>query len=226
MGVSVLPNVPDDVLIETLRAYEAAGRSQRQAARQLGVSRDTVQQRLAAAHARNLTAASTPDGAVTEEKDRLRFRVKTLEAELSQARSDQMTTAAVRREIIRLRGATADIRPPRWVQGEGARRGENILTPVTIWSDWHWGEVVEAAQVNGINAYSLEIANQRAERAGNPCSRCDGDGTMPYTSRAQSFVSGLPRRTLRDWAERYGEISELIRGIERRAINDMRRALQ
>lgn len=164
MGVSVLPNVPDDVLIETLRAYEAAGRSQRQAARQLGVSRDTVQQRLAAAHARNLTAASTPDGAVTEEKDRLRFRVKTLEAELSQARSDQMTTAAVRREIIRLRDATADIRPPRWVQGKGARRGENILTPVTIWSDWHWGEVVEAAQVNGINAYSLEIANQRAER--------------------------------------------------------------
>ena len=67
--------------------------------------------------------------------------------------------------------------------------------------------------------------NGSGERAGKACSRCEGDGTLPYTGRAQAFVSGLPRRTLRDWAERYGEIGELIRDIERRAINDMRRAI-
>lgn len=67
--------------------------------------------------------------------------------------------------------------------------------------------------------------NGLGERAGKPCSRCDGDGTMPYTSRAQSFVSGLPRRTLRDWSARYDAICDLVRAIERCAINDMRRAL-
>lgn len=35
--------------------------------------------------------------------------------------------------------------------------------PVTLWSDWHWGEVVDARQVNGLNAFNREIAHQRVE---------------------------------------------------------------
>src|ERR1700691_3310340 len=30
--------------------------------------------------------------------------------------------------------------------------------PVTLWSDWHWGETVDIREMNGINAFNPEIA--------------------------------------------------------------------
>jgi hypothetical protein len=38
----------------------------------------------------------------------------------------------------------------------------NFATAVAIASDWHWGEVVEANEVNGLNEFNIEIARQRA----------------------------------------------------------------
>lgn len=37
-------------------------------------------------------------------------------------------------------------------------------TPILIASDWHWGETVEAAQLNGVNAYNQAIASARCRR--------------------------------------------------------------
>lgn len=36
--------------------------------------------------------------------------------------------------------------------------------PTIMCSDWHWGEVVDPAQINYLNEYNLEIANRRADR--------------------------------------------------------------
>ena len=45
--------------------------------------------------------------------------------------------------------------------------------PILFASDWHWGEVVDGAQVGGVNQYNLELAQQRArtmvERACHLC---------------------------------------------------------
>ena len=67
--------------------------------------------------------------------------------------------------------------------------------------------------------------NSTGERAGKPCERCDGEGTLPYTERAQAFVSGLSRRALREYAGWYDEIFHLIKGFEQDAISDMKHAL-
>ena len=32
---------------------------------------------------------------------------------------------------------------------------------MTIWSDFHWGEVVDKSQVYGVNSYNMSIAKQR-----------------------------------------------------------------
>jgi hypothetical protein len=36
--------------------------------------------------------------------------------------------------------------------------------PVLLLSDWHWGEVVDADQINGFNEFNLEIAHKRCDR--------------------------------------------------------------
>lgn len=35
--------------------------------------------------------------------------------------------------------------------------------PCMLWSDWHWAEVIDPAQINGVNAYNLEIAHARSK---------------------------------------------------------------
>ncbi len=35
--------------------------------------------------------------------------------------------------------------------------------PMTIWSDWHWGEVVRKDETGGMNAFNRRIAGQRVE---------------------------------------------------------------
>lgn len=55
--------------------------------------------------------------------------------------------------------------PPEWVspKHKSSTRG----CPVTIWSDWHYGEVVRRAETNGVNAFNTTIAKKRVERLVN-----------------------------------------------------------
>jgi hypothetical protein len=39
----------------------------------------------------------------------------------------------------------------------------SVATAVAVASDWHWGEVIEADDVNGLNEFNSKIAKERAE---------------------------------------------------------------
>lgn len=56
--------------------------------------------------------------------------------------------------------------PPEWMTKPPKREQHKPTpeVPVTTWSDWHLGEVVERAEVNGFNEFNLDIAEQRVER--------------------------------------------------------------
>jgi hypothetical protein len=84
-----------------------------------------------------------------------------LEAELREAKEqigiesaikDLLGTTALRLE------ATA---PPKWACAPGGKGGESPGVPTLFLSDLHWGEVVQAGQVNGVNRYNLDIARKR-----------------------------------------------------------------
>src|SRR5690606_13921751 len=68
------------------------------------------------------------------------------------------------REILRVIADTPSD-PPEWTvrvpAGTGSKTPE---VPVTIWSDWHVGEVVEPQEVSGVNAYNIQIAERRVRR--------------------------------------------------------------
>lgn len=56
-----------------------------------------------------------------------------------------------------------DPRPPKWLSPKKPSRGHHAIT-ATILSDSHLDEVVQPAEVGGVNAYNREIATLRLER--------------------------------------------------------------
>jgi hypothetical protein len=97
-----------------------------------------------------------------------RLREKVAEAS-SQHREDVRTTKALAEDLEAARSAlalaqsTAALRAPRWLT-PAKPKGGNRGTLVACFSDFHVGEVVEPAEMNGYNAYNPEIAEQRIRR--------------------------------------------------------------
>jgi hypothetical protein len=100
-----------------------------------------------------------------------RDRIRLLEAELRNSKRQELNAEHVRRAIVGLTEATINAEPPRWLFTE--RNAGTLGVPTLLASDWHWGEIVDGAQIGGVNEYSLEIAQRRArvmiERACHLC---------------------------------------------------------
>jgi hypothetical protein len=94
------------------------------------------------------------------------IRIKNLELRdhlrtIKDLRVERDTAEKLRQEIFKLSAHPLD--PPEWLTGKlskpGARGG-----PMTIWSDFHYGEVVDPVQIGGVNKYNMDIAKTRFRR--------------------------------------------------------------
>jgi hypothetical protein len=155
---------------ETWRANEGSKRTVRLA---LGMSHSGYDRRLAAARAagyikdtkfeterKRVQAAHEAPETPAERREvvRLRDKVTRLQAQLAEIDRDELTDAEVREKILGLAAQTPE--PPKWLVRE--TRGSGVTgVPSTIWSDWHLGEVVNRAEVNGVNEFNLSIAERR-----------------------------------------------------------------
>lgn len=104
------------------------------------------------------TADHTPEQLETY---RLRETVKTLRAQLQAAEKQSLSDAVVREAIMGL--AQQQPSPPDWVVEARADTGTSGI-PCTLWSDWHWAEVVRPEEVAGVNEFNIEIAHERVHR--------------------------------------------------------------
>jgi hypothetical protein len=88
-----------------------------------------------------------------------RAKIRQLESSaLAQAKED-FNAEYVKRKIIKLTESEPNI--PDWIIRKP--KGHNVTgIPTLLASDWHWGEVVDSAQVGGVNEYNLKIAQDRA----------------------------------------------------------------
>jgi hypothetical protein len=91
----------------------------------------------------------------------LRDEIATLKTKLKASMREDLSTERVRAQIFGLADAQPD--PPQWLLTEHAPPGSPGV-PVTIWSDWHWGEVVDRRQMGGVNEYNLTIAHERVRK--------------------------------------------------------------
>ena len=134
---------------EAIEAYARLG-SYVAVERELGINEKTVRRWVREARAGKR---------LEDDAQVLRFRIKELEGLLAEAKRDQVDQKYVRSRILGL--AEADPTPPRWLVDAKPKPGRPGV-PSLLCSDWHWGEVVVAEQIGGVNAYSLEIAHCRA----------------------------------------------------------------
>ena len=66
----------------------------------------------------------------------------------------------IRETIFGLSNAKVD--PPEWTITPGkAKHSPGV--PTLFASDWHWGEVVDPEQINGVNQFNLKIGHRRAK---------------------------------------------------------------
>lgn len=90
---------------------------------------------------------------LTDENHRLAKIIKETDRE-------QLTLEEVRGKVFNLPLLRPDI--PNWVVAPRLKAG-SPGTPITLWSDWHYGEIVEPEAMSGRNAYTMDIADKRIE---------------------------------------------------------------
>lgn len=147
---------------EAIDVLARFGGNQVKAAEHLNMPRATLQSRLKAAKRLNMAEPDVKPDLLDEEKLAAKDQVRALKAALVTAQRESITAEHVRRHIIGL----AEMRPepPKWLV-DVKRNPHGIAgVPSVMWSDWHWGEVVDPAQINGINEYNMEIARTRMRR--------------------------------------------------------------
>lgn len=180
---------------EALRARLRTGENPTHAARALGID-----PRTARAEKKKLAssgAPSAPAEPTAVEQRRivgLEDEVKRLRRQLREQQREDLDTEAVR--ILLGRIASVSVSPPDWMVEPAKGRGRGTPeVPVTVWSDWHMGEVVSAAETGGKNAYDPAIAERRVRSlvaATISLARNHGPGDYPgiVVNLLGDFVSG------------------------------------
>jgi hypothetical protein len=100
--------------------------------------------------------------AAPSEGDILREQVRQLHLEVTGLRRRSVTDELVRREILKL--ANAPVRVPDWVVSRSEAPVGTPGVPTLFSSDQHFGEVVDPAQIGGVNFYNIEEARIRWRR--------------------------------------------------------------
>lgn len=87
-------------------------------------------------------------------------QIRLLQTECVRLKKMSVSHAVVRDEILKISHAKPPL--PGWTTAkQTAAKAPGV--PCLFASDWHWGEVVEAGQVGGVNAYDLATAHRRAK---------------------------------------------------------------
>lgn len=107
--------------------------------------------------------AEPPTPAHLKKITQLEDDVRDLRTKLRDAHRSQLADDAIL-DVLKVISEAPE-NPPEWLLRMPAKTAETTPeVPVTIWSDWHVGEVVEPEEVNGVNAYNIEIAERRVRR--------------------------------------------------------------
>lgn len=146
----------DGELVERLRVLRQHNGNKTAAARTLGIPVNTFKSSITEAKNRGLTAESK----VIDNEAKLKTKLAILEKENLSIRKVNETAAAIRKEIYGLSEMTPN--PPRWLSSKITAGAPGV--PVVLWSDFHWGEVVDPVQVGGVNAFDRKIAKKRFKK--------------------------------------------------------------
>lgn len=155
----VTHNLTDAELRETLRILDEHGGNVSKAARAIGMNRNTFLSRVEAARVRTISLGNqkSPEALLETAKT----EVRKLKAALAEVHRYNDTAEDIRRIIYDLADHSPE--PPKWLNSAAKFNG-TAGCPMTIWSDWHYGEVVNPDEVGGLNKFNSEIAQERIRK--------------------------------------------------------------
>lgn len=149
----------EKVCQETLDAVAKYG-NEVQAAKALGVSRATLHSRVGVAQAYGFTAKVERIDSPAQLKD----QIKRLTAELKHASQQSSDLETIKGIIGGIADKVETLSPVDWLLSSSHKESAPGV-PTLFLSDLHWGEVVSASQINGVNRYNLSIAKERLRTA-------------------------------------------------------------
>lgn len=153
--------ISDEELKKAVEAFNAFGGNVSKAARALKIPRQTLQSRLEMAELRSVNTAPKGEMSEVSIEHELRDRIRTLEAHLSSFKRETLSERYIKEKIFGL--SLEKPRIPGWMLNTSPSKGAPGV-PTLLCSDWHWGEVIDPGQVNGVNEYNLSVAHGRARR--------------------------------------------------------------
>lgn len=146
------------LLEQAVAALHKTGGNQTEAARLIGIPRQTFVHRLDAA--KRIGLSVDVEIPIVDETIELKDKIRNLEARISTFKRETLDERYVKEKIIGLREAFDEIDPPEWLtQQTNGKQVQSV--PTLMLSDLHWGETVDMKQMSGVNEYNVEIANQR-----------------------------------------------------------------
>jgi hypothetical protein len=110
---------------------------------------------------RNAGVELTSDDKARRHLQRLTDQVAQLRRTIKQIDRDNLGVEEVRSKIYKLKALPPDV--PSWVI-KPKQKDDSLGIPITVWSDWHYGETVSKEEMGGKNEYNLEIADQRIKK--------------------------------------------------------------
>ena len=152
------PGLSREQMQEAVNAFAKTG-SKTEAAKLIGINPNTYSTRLRSAYSAGITptvaVANKEINALLEAKDKIRQ----LEATIHAHEENTLTAEYIKSTILKM--TKKEVSPPNWlVRPNKKKRSAGV--PTLMASDWHWGEVVDPNQINGVNEYNVAIAQDRA----------------------------------------------------------------
>jgi hypothetical protein len=89
--------------------------------------------------------------------------VEALKRQLREAQADRSLQTWAKQLITGLDARARNAAPAVWLQGQTTSVGAAGI-PTLLLSDFHWGEVVRASEVGGVNEFNTAIARERLQR--------------------------------------------------------------
>lgn len=149
----ILKALTQHVLADGTPNYSAASKA-------LGISRTNLQH-----HAERLGLRAKPEPLLPPEQRQiiaLADENKKLKAQMRELHRDALDSEAMRQILGGMVSEPAQ--PPKWLYEPKVSKGKTAEVPMTIWSDWHAGEVVDLQETNGINEFDIPIFERRVQR--------------------------------------------------------------
>lgn len=152
------PSLTKTQLQEAVDAYNKTG-SKTEAAALLNLHLNTYTSRLRVAMQQGYKTIEKQEESIIDKLKDANDRIRQLESASSAHQEEQLTAEYIKKKIIKLRDGKTTI--PNWLIKKSEKK-KFAGVPTLFASDWHWGEIVDPNQINGVNEYNMTIAQNRA----------------------------------------------------------------